>query len=68
MKRMFIASLALVASAAAFAQTPSAPAHHNSGKHHKHHHQTHSQHRSGHHDESVGDRAEPLDSAPDFKP
>lgn len=68
MKRILIASLALLACSTAFAQHTTAPSHHrhHGGKHHKIHHaqaQTHARNTT----DSVADRAQPLDAA-DFKP
>jgi Spy/CpxP family protein refolding chaperone len=68
MKRILIASLALLACSAAFAQpaTRHAHHHHHSGKHHKGHH-AHAQTHARNTTDSIADRAEPLDTA-DFKP
>ncbi|WP_027816517.1 hypothetical protein [Paraburkholderia bannensis] len=72
MKRILFASFALFACTAAFAQETSAPTHHrhHSGKHHHtarttHHAYTKAQPQ--HNNDSVADRAQPLESA-DFKP
>lgn len=72
MKRILFASLALFVCTAAFAQETPAPAHHrhHSGKHRTTAHTTHhayAKHHAQRDNESVADRAQPLESA-DFKP
>ncbi|WP_321839760.1 hypothetical protein [Paraburkholderia bannensis] len=69
MKRILFASIALFACTAAFAQETSTPTHHrhHSGKHHSTAHHAYSKAQPQHNNDSVADRAQPLESA-DFKP
>lgn len=68
MKRIIIASFAFFTCAAAFAQSPAHHPHHH-GKHHNTYyaHRAHAQRHVSHTNDSVADRAEPLDTA-HFKP